>query len=70
MKQFDNVFTLQEIIKRIVSFGHDVLLFDPYYPTEYSGARVQAIAVDNSYNSTKIITANNDRRKSGGVSGY
>ena len=42
-------------------------LFDPYYPTDYSGARVQAIAVDRN---ASIITANNDRRKSGGVSGY
>jgi len=46
-----------------------VQLFDQYYPTAYSGARVQAIAVN--HNTTcKIITANNDRRKSGGVSGY
>ena len=49
------------------SFGHDVKLFDPFYGIGDSGARVQAVAVDRN---SSIITANNDKRKSGGVSGY
>ena len=55
------------MIERIKSFGHDLKLFDPYYGTGYVGARVQGIAVDTN---NSIITANNDKRKSGGVAGY
>ena len=50
------------------NFGHNVTIGDPYYDKKgYSGARVQAIAVDPL---SSIITANNDRRKAGQVSGY
>jgi hypothetical protein len=42
-------------------------LFDPFYGIDYAGARVQAVAVDRN---NSIITANSDKRKSGGVSGY
>ena len=42
-------------------------LFDPYYGGGYVGARIQAISVDPI---SSIITANNDRGKSGGKSGY
>ena len=42
-------------------------LFDPYYGDGYVGARIQAISVDPI---SLIITANNDKRKSGGVAGY
>ena len=48
-------------------FGHNTTVFDPYYGDTYVGPRVQAIASDPN---TSIITANHDRRKSGGVSGY
>ena len=54
-------------------FGHDVTLFDPYFgkTTQTTGhtetARIQAIAVDPI---TSIITANNDKRKSGANTGY
>ena len=54
-------------------FGHNVTLFDPYYgkTTQTTGhtetARIQAIAVDPI---TSIITANNDKRKSGANTGY
>lgn len=48
-------------------FGHNVIIFDPYYGKGYIGARVQAVAVDQN---NSIITVNNDRRKSGGVAGY
>ena len=50
------------------SFGHNVSIGDPYYDKKgYAGARVQAIAVNPL---SSIITANNDRRKAGQVSGY
>ena len=42
-------------------------VYDPFYGIGYSGARVQAVAVDRN---SSIITANNDRRKSGAVAGY
>ena len=57
----------QEDIERIQSFGHNITLIDPYFGKKYTGARVQAIAVDRN---SSILTANNDKRKSGGVSGY
>ena len=53
------------------AFGHDVAIFDPYYGNNSVSARVhprvQAIAVDRK---NSIITANHDRRKTGGVDGY
>ena len=48
-------------------FGHIVKLIDPYYGKHYSGGRVQAVASDPE---SEIVTANNDRRKAGGVAGY
>jgi len=63
----------KEIIKKVQLFGHNVTLFDPYYgkTTQTTGhtetARIQAIAVDPI---TSIITANNDKRKSGANAGY
>ena len=57
----------QEIVEKIKAFGHEVKLFDPYYGDGYVGARIQAISVDPI---SLIITANNDKRKSGGVAGY
>ena len=47
--------------------GHTVKLIDPYYGQHYAGGRVQAVACDPD---VEIVTANNDRRKAGGVAGY
>ena len=53
------------MIQKIKSFRHDVKIFDPNYEDGYIGAKIEEVSVDWL---SSIITAINDRRKSGGVS--
>ena len=58
---------LQGIVEYLKQMGHNMSQIDPYFDhTGYYGGRVQAIAT-NEYN---ILTANNDRRKSGSNDGF
>ena len=43
--------------------------FDPYFGGGYAGARVQAIA-GHQFTDLNILTANNDKRKSGSTDGF
>ena len=56
---------LQELVEYLKEKGHSVEIVDTYHGS-YSGARVQAVAVDKN----GIVTANNDRRKEGEVAGF
>ena len=58
---------MQALVEKFVKFGHNTSEFDPYFGAGYSGGRVQGIAKDPVFN---IVTANNDRRKSGSVDGF
>jgi len=57
------------IVDHLRDIGHNMTEFDPYFGDGYVGARVQAIA-SHSFPEIDILTANNDKRKSGSTDGF